>query len=240
MISILCTRWQQIHGYTSVHPRGSRYLADQRSQGINVVRSGSHRMDEKNFSLSQTFPSALSRIAHVFAKTTPASSRLEASRKPASSRMALTTSLSLTFIWHPYVSMKNDPVSPPLGSLTSPAIQWDALASAGMAWSSLVSSRSHVGVGQLISLCGSEAVNTLLLALDSSLARKSRNPGPAVVAVVVAAAVAGNALASSALDATIVAEPAVVDAAPAAALADVVVVGAAVVALDGGNADAEC
>lgn len=136
--------------------------------------------------------------------------------------------------------MKNDPVSPPLGSLTSPAIQWDALASAGMAWSSLVSSRSHVGVGQLISLCGSEAVNTLLLALDSSLARKSRNPGPAVVAVVVAAAaVAGNALASSALDATIVAEPAVVDAAPAAALADVVV-GAAVVALDGGNADAEC
>lgn len=69
-----------------------------------------HRMDEKYFSRSQTLPSALSLIAQVFASTTPASSRFVASWKPAFSRMALTTSLSLTFIWQPYVSIKKVPL----------------------------------------------------------------------------------------------------------------------------------
>ena len=127
--------------------------------------------------------------------------------------MALTTSLSLTFIWQPYVSIKNDPVSP-FDSLALPAMQCDAPpASPVAAWSSSASSRSHAGVGQLISLSTSAAVNTLTLPLlllptDSTMARKSRSPGRAVdivvaLAVDVAADVATVVVAAAAAPAAV-------------------------------------
>lgn len=80
---------------TTAEPRVKSTQGDLQHQGI------AHRTDAKYFRRSQILPSALSRIAHVLASTTPASSSEVTSSNPALRSMARTTSLSLTFIWQP-------------------------------------------------------------------------------------------------------------------------------------------